>query len=132
MTDTLKTSLQVLAFPVAANSRTLDAFVNIDAIQVAGTVLVSLRALAFEAAREVCALRVALARIRHPQAFVLVDTLVGANVVGVSVLALAFKTSRSVHARTVGAHGWHQLALVDFFGLVCHWVDDLAWMWTAK
>lgn len=132
MTDTLKTSLQVLALAVATNSKTLDAFVNIDAIQVAGTVLVSLGALAFKAARKVCALRVALARVWHPPAFVLVDTLVGVNIVGVSVLALAFKTSRSVHACAVGAHGWHQLALVDLFGLVRHWVDDLAWMWTAK
>lgn len=126
VTNALETALQVLALPFLANVRPFYAFVDVDAVHECRAVLVTFRAFAFEASREVDALRVALARTRGSQTLVLVYALMRVDVVGVSAVALTLETAGRVHAEPVFAHGGHQTAFVDFLGLVRHGVYYLA------
>lgn len=59
-------------------------------------------------------------------------------IIDVSSVALTLKTAGSVHATTVGAHSWHQSALVDLFRVIRNWIhyltgnhaaEDLVFAW---
>lgn len=80
--------------------------------------LVTFWAFALEAARQINALRVALARIRHPQTFVVVYTLMRIDVVHKTPVTLALEAAGRVHAVAVRAHRWHQFTFIDIYFLV--------------
>lgn len=130
VTDALDAPLQVLAVAILTDVRLLDALVDVHAVHEGGAVLVPLGTFALEAAREIDALGVALARVS--QALVVVDALVRVDVVDVAPVALTLETSRRVHAFAVFAHRRHQVALVDLDGFVRHRVDDLTGSTSAQ
>lgn len=46
-------------------------------------------------------------------------------VVNITAVALTFEAAGRVHATAVGAHGRHQSALIDLFGVIRNWIHNL-------
>lgn len=90
-----------------------------------GTEFVASRTNALEIALLVNTLCVPAAGIRYLLTLVLVNALMRVLVVNKTAVTLTFETAGRVHATAVGAHGRHQSALIDLFGVIRDRIHDL-------
>lgn len=130
MTNTLKAALKILTFAVQTDIRLFDTFVDVHTVHVSGSILVAFRTLAFKGTWEVYALSITLTWI--PQTLVVIYALVGVFIVNVPPVTQTLEAAGSVHALSMFAHGWHQLAHVDFLGLVSQGIRQVTWCFSAE